>query len=86
MKEVFPSVYMRDKKLFTVSLLKDKNQASIYAKSVIDYKKKILRELEELKQNHEKIISQYIEPILSQKTKEKIKHLIWMEVMKDGES
>jgi len=47
-----------------------------------EYLKALLPELEALKRTHDEIIDSYLESIVSTKTRDKLRHLLWAEIMK----
>ena len=49
-----------------------------------NYIKSILPKLEKLKSYTEEVINSYLESIVDPKIKEKLRHLIWAEVMNEG--
>lgn len=48
----------------------------------VEYLKALLPELEALKRSHDEIIDSYLESIVSTKTRDKLRHLLWAEIMK----
>ena len=58
----------------------DAGVSKIYVPKNLEYLKSILPELEDLKAEHDKIINDGVKYILNRKTREKIKHGVWMEL------
>ncbi|MDP2983683.1 MAG: N-6 DNA methylase [Candidatus Latescibacter sp.] len=48
----------------------------------VEYLKALLPEIEALKRSHDEIIDSYLESIVSTKTRDKLRHLLWAEIMK----